>query len=271
VFSGESGQEGVAGFFILDEAIAYDAASPFYGTLPQNRDELITYQVVSGDTLSSIAKKFDINVDTLYGANKGLKTTIQEGQDLVILPVKGALYTVSSGDTLSSIARKYGVDAQKIADFNSTDGALDVGKQLVIPGGVLVGSPAKTGRAVSKLPSYSGYYAIPTVGYNWGQLHGNNGIDIANKCGTTVRAAAPGVVRSSKIGWNGGYGNLVIIQHDNGTQTYYAHLQSESVSDGATVSRGDAIGTIGHTGKTVGSTGCHLHFEVRGAKNPFAH
>ncbi len=270
ILSDESGQEGVAGFFIIDEAIAYDAASPFYGTISKNRDELIVYQVVSGDTLSSIAKKFDINVDTLYGANKGLKTTIREGQEIIILPVKGALHTVASGDTLSSIARKYGVDMQKIADFNEIDGALAVGKKLVIPGATI--ATGQTGGAVaSNLPNYSGYYAIPVAGYNWGKLHGNNGVDIANKCGTEVRAAAPGIVRSSKIGgWNGGYGGLDIIQHDNGTQTYYAHLQGSVVSDGQTVTRGQLIGYVGNTGKTTGVTGCHLHFEVRGAKNPFA-
>lgn len=271
MLSDESGQEGVAGFFIIDEAIAYDAASPFYGTISKNRDELMVYQVVSGDTLSSIAKKFDINVDTLYGANKGLKTTIREGQEIIILPVKGALHTVVSGDTLSTIARKYGVDMQKIAEFNELDSTLVVGKKLVIPGGTVTSGSGSGGSVASNLPNYSGYYAIPTVGYNWGKLHGNNGVDIANKCGTPVRAAAPGIVRSNKIGgWNGGYGGLIVLQHDNGTQTYYAHLQGSTVSEGATVSRGDLIGYIGNTGKTTGVTGCHLHFETRNARNPFA-
>jgi murein DD-endopeptidase MepM/ murein hydrolase activator NlpD len=271
VLSDESGQEGVAGFFIIDEAIAYDATSPFYGTISKNRDELIVYQVVSGDTLSSIAKKFDINVDTLYGANKGLKTTIREGQEIVILPIKGALHTVVSGDTLSTIARKYGVDMQKISEFNELDSTLVVGKKLVIPGGTVTSGSGSAGSVASNMPNYSGYYAIPTVGYNWGKLHGNNGVDIANKCGTPVRAAAPGIVRSNKIGgWNGGYGGLIVLQHDNGTQTYYAHLQGSTVSEGATVSRGDLIGYIGNTGKTTGVTGCHLHFETRSAKNPFA-
>lgn len=271
MLSDESGQEGVAGFFIVDEAIAYDAISPFFGTISKNRDELIVYRVESGDTLSSIAKKFEINVDTLYGANKGLKTTIREGQEIVILPVKGALHTVVSGDTLSSIAKKYGVDMKKIADFNDVEATLAVGKKLIIPGATIVSSQSSSAGYASNLPNYSGYYAIPVAGYNWGKLHGNNGVDIANKCGTEVRAAAPGIVRSSKIGgWNGGYGGLNIVQHDNGTQTYYAHLQGSVVSEGQTVTRGQLIGYVGNTGKTTGITGCHLHFEIRGAKNPFA-
>lgn len=272
ILSDESGQEGVAGFFIVDEAVALDTTSPFFGSISRNKDEVIVYEVVSGDTLFSIAKKFDINVDTLFGANKGLKTTIREGQEILILPVKGALHVVASGDTLSTIARKYGVDMQKIVEFNDLGDTLVVGKKIVVPGGTLTtsGSSGSSGGS-SKLPNYSGYYSSPTTGYNWGKLHGNNGVDIANKCGTPVRAAAPGVVRSNKIGgWNGGYGGLIVLQHDNGTQTYYAHLQGSTVSEGASVSRGDVIGSIGNTGKTTGVTGCHLHFEVRGARNSFA-
>lgn len=271
ILSDESGQEGVAGFFIVDEALVYDIASPFFGTIPRNRDELIVYQVVAGDTLSSIAKKFDINVDTLFGANKGLKTTIREGQEIVILPVKGALHTVVSGDTLSTIARKYGVKMQDIVDFNETGDTLSVGTKLVIPGATVSSVPVSGGSVASNLPNYSGYYTIPTSGYNWGKLHGNNGVDIANKCGVEVRASAPGVIRTNKIGgWNGGYGGLIVLQHDNGTQTYYAHLQGSIVAEGASVERGQPIGYIGNTGKTTGVTGCHLHFEVRGARNPFA-
>lgn len=272
ILNEDGGQEGVAGFYVLDKGLVYDEASPFFGTVSTNRDELLVYRIVSGDTLSSIAKKFDINVDTIFGANKGLKTTIREGQEIIILPVKGVLHTVVSGDTLSSIARKYGVDAQRIVDANDVATTLSIGQKLIIPGGVITGGELTTSSAISKLPSYAGYYAIPTVGYNWGKLHGNNGVDIANKCGTEVRAAAAGVIRSSKIGgWNGGYGGLIIIQHDNGTQTYYAHLQASAVSEGTSVSRGQLIGYIGNTGKVTGITGCHLHFEVRGAKNPFAH
>lgn len=267
----DSGQEGVAGFFIVDEAVAYDAASPFFGTISTNRDELLVYRVVAGDTLSSIAKNFGINIDTLFSANTGLKTTIREGQEIIILPVKGALHTIVSGDTLSSIARKYGVEAQKIAEFNDITGPLTIGKKLVVPGGVVSGGSSSGGSIASKLPNYSGYYAIPVTGYNWGKLHGNNGVDIANKCGTPVRASAAGVVRTSKAtGWNGGYGGLVVIQHDNGTQTYYAHLQRAAVIEGESVVQGQYIGDVGNTGRTTGITGCHVHYEVRGAKNPFA-
>jgi murein DD-endopeptidase MepM/ murein hydrolase activator NlpD len=98
-------------------------------------------------------------------------------------------------------------------------------------------------------------------------IHGYNAVDLANKIGTPVMAAADGTVTVAKMGgWNSGYGNYVVISHANGTQTLYAHAESLNVTMGQTVSQGDVIAYIGITGKT---TGPHVHFEVRGAKNPF--
>jgi len=108
---------------------------------------------------------------------------------------------------------------------------------------------------------------MPTTGKNWGILHGHNGVDIANKCGTPVVAAADGTITLvDSTGWNGGYGKDVIIKHPNGTETLYAHLQLISVSEGNGVEQGDVVGQMGDTGE---STGCHLHFEVHNAPNPF--
>jgi len=78
------------------------------------------------------------------------------------------------------------------------------------------------------------------------------------------------VIESVVSGWNGGYGIYVLLEHPNSTRTRYAHLQKVSVSVGDYVSQGDIIGYIGNTGNTHGVTGCHVHFEVIGAKNPFA-
>lgn len=121
--------------------------------------------------------------------------------------------------------------------------------------------------ADAKAPSASGgYFKMPTTGKNWGTLHAHGGVDIANSCGTAVYAAAAGTVTSRGRGWNGGYGVDIILQHDNGTETRYAHLQSVNVETGEKLEAGDLIGGMGRTGK---ATGCHLHFEVHGAKNPF--
>jgi murein DD-endopeptidase MepM/ murein hydrolase activator NlpD len=98
-------------------------------------------------------------------------------------------------------------------------------------------------------------------------LHGYNGVDLAGPVGTPIYAAAAGTVLvSASSGWNGGYGNLVIISHDNGTQTVYGHLSKTLVKVGQHVEQSQKIALMGATGKATGS---HLHFEIRGAKNPF--
>lgn len=120
------------------------------------------------------------------------------------------------------------------------------------------------------------YFIQPASGKNWGVLHGRNGVDIANSCGTPVVASAAGVVVSDPgigtgaSGWNSGWGTFVLIKHPNGTKTRYAHLSKRSVAVGERVEQGQQIGKIGNTGKVKGSTGCHLHFEVLGAPNPLA-
>lgn len=118
------------------------------------------------------------------------------------------------------------------------------------------------------LPITKGQWVRPIVG-GWKSqgIHDRNGIDLATECGRTVVAAAGGTVRIAEKGkWNGGYGNYVVIDHPNGTQTLYAHLRHILVTVGQYVDQGFPVGLIGSTGN---STGCHVHFEIRGAKNPF--
>ena len=100
-----------------------------------------------------------------------------------------------------------------------------------------------------------GYYPHPITGQY--KLHG--GIDICASNGTAILAADSGTVVKSVDGWNGGWGNYVMINHGNGLQTLYAHMSSRAVSTGHQVSRGQTIGYVGSTGM---STGPHLHFEV---------
>ena len=121
-----------------------------------------------------------------------------------------------------------------------------------------------------KLPDLKGYFSIPTIGWNWGHLHRYNAVDVAGSCGESIYAAAEGTVKEVKEGWNGGYGNYILISHPNGTLTKYAHNKKNLVVLDQYVLRGDLIAHIGNTGNTHGETGCHLHFEVYGAKNPFA-
>jgi murein DD-endopeptidase MepM/ murein hydrolase activator NlpD len=202
---------------------------------------------------------------------------IRIGQTLIILPVSGVQHLVKKGDTIESIAKKYKGDAAEIRDFNdlSVADVLAVGDTIIIPDGetaTIVFSPGAS-KSVATYPSYQGYYAhpLPTVRKKTQGIHGYNGVDLAAPQGEMVLAAAEGTViisrfRTAGNPWFGGYGNYIVVEHQNGTQTLYAHLHAVYVSVGVRVSKGQPIGEVGSTGK---STGPHLHFEVRGAKNPF--
>lgn len=262
------GQENIS-FVVVESSALLNLNNPLSNALP-NRDGLMIYKVQKGDNLSKIAANFGISADTVFWANPGVKNNVSVGQEIVILPVNGVLHQVQSGETLESIARQYSVDPQKIADFNrGISGNTSVGSTIIVPGA----KPIESSRLVSnlKLPDIPGYFAIPTTGWNWGRLHNYNAVDIANACGTPIYASAEGlVVEVSDDSWNEGYGRYLVIEHPNGTKTKYAHNKKNLVSIGDYVLKGDQIALIGNTGNTHGPTGCHLHFEIKGAKNPFA-
>jgi len=249
-------------------------------------DRISVYVVRSGDTLSEIADMFNVSVNTIVWANNlGSAKNVHPGDTLIILPVSGTQHTVVKGDTLRSLAKKYSADVTEIAEYNGLDPAapLVVGSAVIIPGGE-ISAPTPTSRSSSSGSSrtimsepylggsgsvQSDYYRNPLPGAILTQsIHGWNAVDLGAARGTPIHAAADGtviVVRNNGA-WNGGYGNYVVITHDNGTQTLYAHMSSAIVSSGESVSAGQVIGYVGMTGLT---TGPHLHFEVRGAANPF--
>ena len=237
------------------------------------------YVVREGDTLSEIAEMFDVSVNTIRWANDiSSRGTIQPGQTLTILPVTGVKYTVKKGDTLSSIAKNLHGDADEIARFNglAEGSALAVGTGLIIPDGeiaVAVATPAprpsSTSSSGGSAQTYAGYYMRPIAGGIRTQgIHGYNGVDLAAPLHSAIMASAGGeVIVARDSGWNGGYGNYVVIKHDNGTQTLYAHNSSNIVSVGQRVVQGQIIAYVGTTGR---STGPHVHFEIRGGpRNPF--
>jgi LysM repeat protein len=238
--------------------------------------QISIYVVHDGDSFTSIAHMFDVSVNTILWANnmpRGAKLTV--GQTLIILPVSGIQYVVKKGDTIESIAKKYKGDPDEIRAYNALieGDILDIGSELIIPDGEMPTVAPAVRPASSKVrnvsgPNYSGYYAAPLAGYRRTQgLHGYNGVDLGSYVGAPITAAAAGdVIIARKSGYNGGYGNYVVIQHGNGTQTLYAHMLSTGVSAGQRVVQGQIVGYLGNTGK---STGPHLHFEVRGARNPF--
>ncbi len=271
-----------------------------------NSTQISTYTVNAGDTISTVANMFNVSVNTILWAN-GLtgKSVLQPGQVLVILPITGITYTVKKGDSLQSIAKKYGGThvsdtLSDILSYNdvTANTQLQIGQNIIIPAAELSSSeiaPVPTYKkssginprslstealldSIKSWPAYpscnsatSGcYYLRPIDGGHISQkLHLHNAVDLAAPVGTPIVASAGGTVIISRInnGWNGGYGNFVVISHNNGTQTLYAHMQLKAVvSAGQHVSQGDLIGYIGMTGETFGP---HVHFEIRGAQNEF--
>jgi murein DD-endopeptidase MepM/ murein hydrolase activator NlpD len=247
------------------------------------RNSVAEYTVQPGDLLSFIASDYGVSVNSIIWAN-GLKDadSLKLGQVLKIPPVSGVIHTVKKGDTVASIAKKYGGEENKIVEFNilPQSGELTVGDEIIVPDGQLkttniaiaansgARTPISKAKPFSYLPDLGDYFMKPTNGYNWGKIHGRNGVDVANSCGTPVYAAADGLVTVvDSTGYNGGFGKYVKIVHGNGTETLYAHSMKILVSAGEAVSRGQQIMLMGTTGR---STGCHLHFEVHGARNLLA-
>ncbi len=241
-------------------------------------DQITTYTVRGGDNLSKIADMFGINVNTIYWANNLKKgALIKTGDVLVILPISGIQYEVKKGDTVKSLAKKFKSDAEEIMTFNGLlqDGFLEVGSTIIIPDAEIEipSAPPKSSGTKNVYrggggPEIIGYYIRPILaGRKTQGIHGFNGVDLADSCGTQIFASAAGTVLIARsTGWNGGYGKYIVIIHPNGTQTLYSHMSSVYVVPGQIVSQGAVVGAIGSTGN---SSGCHVHFEVRGAKNPF--
>ncbi|KKR45974.1 MAG: Lipoprotein [Parcubacteria group bacterium GW2011_GWB1_40_14] len=254
-----------------------------------NRRTVVQHTVKEGETMSFIAASYGVNVDTIQWANKvSNPDLLSPGTVLDILPASGVAHIVKSGDTIDSIAKKYRADSTSIIAFNAlpADGQVKTGEFIIVPGGSIAppppppAAPRSTASSFAQNISTSGYFIAPTTGRNFGRRHANNGVDIANSCGTSIYAAADGTVtkvyltedKTRRAG--GGYGNNIIVKHQNGTETLYAHILkgTVSVSLGEAVAKGQQVASIGGKPGTPGagrSTGCHLHFEVHGGSNPF--
>lgn len=245
-----------------------------FGGTPQNKKEIADYIVQPGDTLRSIAEAYGISATTLATANElSTSSVLKVGQTLVILPTDGVLHVVTSGDTVSGISKTYKANQDEIISYNSLANQNDIyiGDILIIPGGTM----PKKAPTVAQIPLAENYFIFPTEGKVSQGLHYYNAVDVANKCGTPVYAAAAGVVQRavSNGGWNLGMGNHITILHSNGTVTYYGHLMSVLVKPGDNVYVGQNIALMGGQPGMAGagkSTGCHLHFQVVGAKNPLS-
>jgi murein DD-endopeptidase MepM/ murein hydrolase activator NlpD len=246
------------------------------------RQDITYYTVKAGDTVLAIAERFGLQPETLMWSNSIIEQNpdrLSIGDALRILPVDGVIHVVKPGETLSDLADEYGVEMQKIVEYTAnglatTADTLSIGRELVVPGGTrafVTASADYSGAyyvdAPDNAPQGSGNFSWPAAGYvSQGYWGGHPAIDIAGWVGSPVTAADGGYVVLAGGGWNGGYGNHVIIDHGNGFTTLYAHLNSIFVSPGMTVSKGQQLGTMGNTGN---STGPHLHLEVRYGGVPY--
>jgi murein DD-endopeptidase MepM/ murein hydrolase activator NlpD len=272
--------------------------------LVTNSDKNIRYNVVQytakqGDTVSSIAKSYGISASSLLWSNSDLMrngpNSLKVGQVLLIPPVDGVLYKWEASDTLESVADKFGVTTDNILlwpgnNIELSDPKIDPNTYVMVPGGK---SDAIQWVSVSYARGSSGTssgYAGTCPGGGpvggggtlmWPSPYhyingGNNfspnhlGIDLYAPEGTSITAADNGVVVWASFGaWNGGYGNVVMIDHGNGFKTLYGHLSQVNVSMCESVYAGETIGLSGNTGNSFGA---HLHFEVRlggGFMNPW--
>jgi murein DD-endopeptidase MepM/ murein hydrolase activator NlpD len=249
---------------------------PSEGVLEYRGGEIVDYDVQSGETLSTIAEKFGLQVDTILWANglDNVKVKIKEGQTLKIPPVDGVIHKVKKGETVYSIAKKYSTNPQGMVDYpfneftNDETFAVAIGQVLMVPDGVMPQPEVAPASTIAKVLTPDAGAVSALGAFVWPASGGisqeyrfyHKAIDIANRSGGPVLAADSG--RVTVAGWpdNSGYGNRVMIDHGNGYVTLYAHMSKVSVSPGQSVNRGDVIGYMGSTGR---STGVHLHFEIR--------
>jgi murein DD-endopeptidase MepM/ murein hydrolase activator NlpD len=266
---------------ILVRAAVPRTIIPDRTTAEQETIEIKTYYVEPGDTISSIAAKFGLSPETLIWANQDLEKNpdfLWVGQALTVLPVDGVYHQVGGGDTLDGIAGTFKVDPAAIIDYplNEIDPdslLIRTGQWLIVPGGNRPFVPrtvaAFSGPAPADASGGTGIFGWPASGsITQGYFGYHPGLDIGGWQGASVLAADSGYVIVAQ--WDGsGYGNMIVIDHGNGFQTVYAHLQSMYVGLGTNVSKGQQIGEMGSTGN---ATGPHLHFELRQGtvqRNPY--
>ncbi|MCX6056277.1 MAG: M23 family metallopeptidase [Chloroflexi bacterium] len=270
------------------------------------RTDIIEYEIVKGDTLFGIAEKFGVKPETLLWSNRHIlgddPHNIFPGVKILVPPFDGAIHQWFTGDGLNGVAKFFHVSTDAILDWPGNHLDRNTIGDFALPNiakGNLIFIPYGYGEFTDWLPVFTrnnpavasslgpgfcgsvmdgpignGTFVWPTTetwisGFNYSPATNHRGIDISGKIGNAIYAVDDGVVVYS--GWNNnGYGNLIIVDHGNGWQSVYAHLDTMAKGCGDYVFQGDVIAGLGTTGN---SSGPHLHFELRngtsGTVNPF--
>lgn len=230
-------------------------------------DRVITHTVSAGETLDSIADRYNLITATIMGFNPAARNgSVSAGQVLKIPPYNGIQVDVPSGMLLRDLAKRYKVRADVLFEIN---GCQPTPRTAFIPG--VNWTPSQADRAPQPVAiRLTTSYPLPQnttilLGYGWklkgeGEVGLHTGVDLAANVGTPVLAAADGTVAFASS--QGTYGNVIVLNHAQGYQTRYAQLEKLKVKVGDRVSRGQAIATVGQSGKPS-SPEAHLHFELR--------
>lgn len=242
------------------------------------RWHIARYRIRRDDNLWSIAKRYNTDYRLIIKLNGIDRPELLGLGRLILVPHRnGTTHVIKSGDTLASIAGRYGIKASRIASQNGipvSSGTLMPGERIFIPDArpgrniVSSGKPSvrRTGSDTESLKTAFRWPLRGRISSGFGNrrdpFSGSRrfhcGIDISADPGTPVRAAADGTVIFN--GWKDGYGNMIVIRHENGYISVYAHNSENLAAEGSAVHKGDTIALSGMTGAV---TGAHLHFELR--------
>lgn len=235
------------------------------------------------ESLESIAKRYGMTLDEIKSLNPNWEDPVTKGSKLKVLE-KAPLIEMSLEEVVVNVEDipfqtvtkedDTMIKTQRQVERAGVPGQRETSVRIQSQNGKTISSIVEGSRmsreAVDEIVRVgtkqslaTGKFINPTVGRftspfgpRWGRFH--YGIDIANSVGTDIKAADGGIV--TRAGSAGSYGNLIIIDHQNGTSTRYAHLSRIDVKVGQAVEQGQSIAKMGNTGR---STGSHLHFEVR--------
>ncbi|MEA5583682.1 M23 family metallopeptidase [Nodularia harveyana UHCC-0300] len=227
------------------------------------------HQVQPGETLESIAQRYNLMTTTLIDMNPDVRNgQVTVGNELQIPPYNGIVVEIPSGQTWRQVAKKYQVRADTLFEIN---GCQPDPRIVFVP----TGKPSESTPPPDTQPiSISGYplesVATVLMPYGWqinpttGEVFFHSGIDLLAPVDSPVQAIAPGTIVFAEQ--QGSYGQLVIVNHSGGLQSRYAHLSKIQVSVGEKVNLGDLLGTVGTTGEPIGNEP-HLHFEIRSSSD----